>query len=130
MSVARAIVTLAALRVRLPFALALRPLDRVVTSAERGPAVDLDDPALTTAIEVVERWVRFARVVPDTCLYRALARWAVLRRAGRPVRFVMGVREGGADLVGHAWVEEHGAPLGEVLDAAYVVTYVHPASER
>jgi hypothetical protein len=49
-----------------------------------------------------------------TCLFRTLARYAVLRRAGKPVQFTMGVRRasGGAngDVDGHAWLELDGVP--------------------
>ena len=129
LSEGHAMLALMGLRLRLPVALALWPLDRVVAHAASGPRVRIDDAGLPASFARVERWLSGVRVVPDTCLYRALSRWAVLRRSGRRVRFVMGVREDGAELAGHAWVEEHGAALGEELDAAYVVTYAYPASE-
>jgi hypothetical protein len=119
---ARTTLALIALRVRLPILVRVQPLDRVVARATRGGALRAADPT----IERVERAISRARVVPDTCLYRALARFAVLRRSGRDVRFVMGVKDDGNDLTGHAWIEEDGAPLGEALDADYSITYAHP----
>jgi hypothetical protein len=68
--------------------------------------------------------------VPDTCLYRALARYGVLRSAGYPARFVMAINpaSGGkeADIAGHAWVELDGEPYGETVDPDLVVTYSYP----
>ena len=37
---------------------------------------------VTSALSASERIVERLRLVPDTCLYRALARYALLRRAG------------------------------------------------
>ena len=48
------------------------------------------------------------------CLPRALAMYAALRHQGWNVDFVSGVRRNAAGLVGHAWVEEDGAPLREL----------------
>lgn len=119
---ARTTLALLSLRVRLPVLVRMLPLDRVVSSALRGATLHAEEPA----IERVERALSRTRVVPDTCLYRALARFAVLRRSGRRVRFVMGVKDDGRELTGHAWVEEDGTPLGEALDADYAITYAHP----
>jgi Transglutaminase-like superfamily len=86
--------------------------------------------AVEQAVAASERFVERLRVVPDTCLYRSLARYAMLRRAGHPVRFVMGLdaRRCAHEIVGHAWVELHGSPLGEELDPGLSVTFTYPRS--
>ena len=55
-------------------------------------------------------------------------RFAVLSRAGVPVRFVMGVRrdDDGSELTGHAWLEYRGTPLGETVDPRFRVTFAYP----
>lgn len=64
-----------------------------------------------------------------TCLYRALARYAVLRRTGMQVTFVMGIGPRGVDDDGHAWVEVEGAPFEEPHDVRqYLVTFRYPPS--
>lgn len=80
------------------------------------------------AVEASERLLERLRVVPDTCLYRSLARYAVLRGAGHPARFVMGLDPKKRDIEGHAWVELHGEPVGETLEPGLTVTFSYPAS--
>ena len=92
-------------------------------SPTRIPLPTVED-ALLTAEKVLER----LRVVPDTCLYRSLARYAVLRGAGHPARFVMGLSQRAPEITGHAWVELDGAPMGETLDDDMVITYAYPQS--
>lgn len=94
--------------------------DAPSSSSPREPA------SLAPAVALAEALLTRLRVVPDTCLYRSLGRFAALRRAGIPVRFVMGVRRDGGELVGHAWLEYRGTPLGEAVDPDYVVTYSFP----
>jgi hypothetical protein len=50
-----------------------------------------------------------------SCLPRALAIYAALRRQGWVVEFVSGVRRDPTGLHGHAWVEEDGSLLRELL---------------
>jgi hypothetical protein len=66
-----------------------------------------------------------------TCLYRSLAGFAALRDAGADVRFVIGVRVEGGDVVAHAWIEERGEPVGEPQDPRdrFAVAFVHPPRE-
>ena len=80
------------------------------------------EDALLAAEKVIER----LRVVPDTCLYRSLARYAVLRSAGHPARFVMGLSPRAPEIEGHAWIELDGAPMGETVDDDMVITYAYP----
>jgi hypothetical protein len=66
--------------------------------------VALPVEVLERDVRRVERWLGRAPLLPNTCLYRALGRYAVLTRAGLPAVFLMGVpRRGEGD--GHAWVE-------------------------
>ena len=63
----------------------------------------------------------------STCLYRALARYAVLRRTGLDATFVMGVGPRGVHDEGHAWVEVEGEPFVEPTDVSkYAVTFRYP----
>jgi len=77
-------------------------------------------------LSAAQRIVAHLRGVPDTCLYRSLARYAILRRAGHPVRFVMALDPKKA--AGHAWIELDGAPLGEEIDPSLTVTFTYPDS--
>src|SRR5215470_17113738 len=72
--------------------------------------------------EAVARRLR----VPDTCLYRAMVRFAGLRAAGLEPRFRMGVRRDAPE-VGHAWVELAGAPVGEKVDPRLIATFTFPS---
>lgn len=85
-------------------------------------------PTVEDALLAAEKVIEHLRVVPDTCLYRSLARYAVLRSAGHPVRFVMGLSPRDPDITGHAWVELDGAPMGETVDDDMVITYAYPCS--
>jgi hypothetical protein len=85
--------------------------------------LDVVEDALATSQRIVGK---LRGAVPDTCLYRSLARYALLRRAGHPVRFVMGLDPKDPSVVGHAWVELDGAPLGEDVPEGYTVTFAYP----
>ncbi len=65
---------------------------------------------------------------PTTCLYRSLAGFASLRGAGEPVRFVVGVRVDGGEVVAHAWLERDGEPVGEPTDPrpSFAVAFAYP----
>lgn len=88
---------------------------------------------LSDAMEIGEALVRHApRAVrpPSTCLYRALARYAVSHEAGLHPTFVIGVRPDAATLeddaaLGHAWIEIDGAPAPPELLAPHVVSLRH-----
>ena len=66
------------------------PLFDMLTKAQGGNAMDaghwerlVRSLALDDAQALLSR-LRLVRVVPDTCLYRSLARYSILRRAGHP----------------------------------------------
>jgi hypothetical protein len=88
--------------------------------------------------ERVERWALSAvdrllwrwPFVPNTCLYRAAARYCALRDLGYPVRFVMGVRSDGGELVGHAWIEVDGVVFEERQPLNFRPTFVYPEDVR
>jgi len=119
------------LRLGLPFWMERESLPSLLERLSRGPLepapLDLVEEALSRADVLAQH----APFVPSTCLYRSLARYALLCRSGFSAAFVMGIekktRDQG-DLKGHAWVEIDGTPLGEEIDAGLVVTYRYPGS--
>jgi Transglutaminase-like superfamily len=101
-------------------------LGEIEADAPSTPGGAPDREALF-ALRVAESLVRRARVIPDTCLYRALGRYALLRREGYRAVFVLGlraVRDGGK---GHAWIEVDGAPFQETIGPELVDTLRYPA---
>lgn len=117
------------LRIRLARRVPRFPLPRILEELTprhlRPVAVPL--PEVWRVIRLVEALCRRMPFLPDSCLYRALTRYALLRRSGHAARFVMGMDpRARADLTAHAWVDLHGAPYQEALDARMVVTYVYP----
>lgn len=118
------------LRIRLLRQVPSVPLPRILQELTPAhlPPTALTPSEIWRVLRVVEGFYRRTRFMPDTCLYRALTRYALLRRSGHAATFVMGMdpraRE---DLTAHAWVELEGAPYQETLDPRLVVTYVYPA---
>jgi hypothetical protein len=92
----------------------------------QSSSASVGDDRLWQLISAAELFVSRLRYVPNTCLYRSLARYAILRRHGHDVRFVMGLRHDGDDVTGHAWLERDGRPLRESVDPRLVVTYSYP----
>jgi hypothetical protein len=84
----------------------LRRLDR---ASPRGRE-PIDNVRL--AIRTGEAIARLALPKYDTCLYRALARYALARRSGHQAVFVLGVAHDAAE-PGHAWIEIDGGPWME-----------------
>ena len=87
----------------------------------------------TRDLPVLERWVSRFGALPDTCLYRAVARYVLLRSAGVVPRLCVGATAdhvSDAGLVGHAWIELDGAPFLEPDDprARFTTTWSHPAT--
>jgi hypothetical protein len=117
------------LRIRLVRRVPSVPLPRILEELTpvHLPPVAMTAPEIWQVVRLVEAFCRRTRVMPDTCLHRALTRYALLRRSGHAAKFVMGmdprVRD---DLTAHAWVELDGAPFQEALDVRLVVTYVYP----
>jgi hypothetical protein len=116
-----------AVRLRLGSLVARRSLpDLLATLTPRETAPLPLDEAID-ALAASERVIERLRVVPDTCLYRSLARYALLRRAGHAARFVMGLDPRARDIEGHAWVEIAGEPVGEEIEPGLAVTFAFPS---
>lgn len=116
------------LRYRVPSRYEHLEFDRLIDELDALPRVGTVDPMLS------ERWMRIGesfahRLWPstDTCLFRALSRYALLRQFGVSAHFVMGV-DPHEPQSGHAWVELAGRAWAETLEAELVVTFRHPAS--
>ncbi len=103
-----------------------RSLPGVLASITPSKSSPLPRDEAERAIAIAESIVSRARVLPDTCLYRSLARYAALRRAGHAARFVMAVANSEPEIEGHAWVEIDGIPVGETLDPGLTITYSFP----
>ena len=74
--------------------------------------VPLDDAALARWVDRVLHALRGPW--HHTCLRRATVLYGLLRRAGRPVELVIGVRRDAAGRVAaHAWLERDAAPYLE-----------------
>ncbi len=117
------------LRLRLPGWIERESFPSAIRRAERSmPRLAMPAARVEGIAERVDRIVREYHLAPSTCLYRAMARYAVLRAAGLQVCFVMGVVPGQDDLAGHAWVEVGGRPYGEELRPGIVVTFSHPGA--
>lgn len=77
------------------------------------------------ALERLERVVTRVRFVPNTCLFRSLGRYALLRHAGLEPRLFLGLHPDSSEMDGHAWVEVCGQPVLEAAPPEYVVTFEH-----
>lgn len=80
-------------------------------------------------LRLVEPMVARLPGVPNTCLYRSLARYAVLRRAGCAAQFFVALPPAGPSESGHAWIQIDGRPY-DTADAqqslGMVVTFRYP----
>ncbi len=128
---ARRVAELVALRLAWPRRLAGQPLDELLADLSARPisvsAIGLHRSDLLRA----ERGVTRLPSVPGTCLYRALARYALLHRSGASPTFVMAVDKRGIAQSGHAWVELDGTPFEETEDVTrYAVTLRYRAGAR
>lgn len=109
---------------RAPFDALLRALD-----GHRGRGGELS-AVLVAAIVRGERAAERIPFLPKTCLFRSLARFAVLRARGINAAFVMGLpRDGVGD--GHAWVEVAGVAVLDDEDlSSMTVTFCYPPAAR
>jgi len=122
---ARALATRLRLRARVRDASLPELLRELTPETVEPKSLALVEDALSTCQSIVAR----LGVVPDTCLYRSLGRYAALRRAGHPVRFVMALDpKNKGEIVGHAWLELDGVPLGEVVEPGLAVTFSYPST--
>jgi hypothetical protein len=114
---------LVALRCALPLAMRMFPLPMLL----RLVAPRRVSTSSARAGHAIARSEKLARRlhVPDTCLYRAMARFVGLRAAGIDARFRMGVCRDDIDLA-HAWVDVGGVPVGEPANERLAPTYAFP----
>ena len=123
------------LRRRLPRMLEEEPLDAILARLEAwrpsrrsGPArTPSTRRALDESIRATEALITRLHLATDTCLYRSMGRFALLRSHGVPAVFCMGVKPPPNSVDGHAWVEDESGPYGEEIeDGRYVITFWHP----
>jgi hypothetical protein len=90
-------------------------LDELLRDLEAEPrsARPLSVDELARAIRTAERLAPRLSDTPNTCLYRALSRYALLGSHAHRASFVLGVATR-ADDPGHAWIEISGEPFLEV----------------
>lgn len=108
------------------------PIDALLRSLprEERSASATNTASLLASIARTERWIERARVIPNTCLYRSLARFAVLRERGLQPRFVMAMPASGSGS-GHAWIElDDVAVLDDEDLSTMVVTFCYPPRDR
>jgi hypothetical protein len=121
---------LTAFRLLAPRWFAQKPLDTLLAEQRRRPLEPAAGELRTLERDVarVEALLARARSLPGSCLYRALARYALLRRRGYDACFVLGVDARGLEQPGHAWVEVFTRPFAEHDDLSrYRVTFRYPA---
>jgi hypothetical protein len=119
----------------LPSRLSREPLDALLGSLTPSPA---RSPIGARAASCLRRdllraelAIRYVPWLASTCLFRALARYALLRRTGMDATFVMGLGPGGIADDGHAWVEVGGKPFEELGDVSqFAVTFRYPSAEN
>jgi hypothetical protein len=127
--VAFAVGTLIVARLHCQWALPRYPLPKVLellTPSRSG--LQLEPAELALAVRVSESLCARLRL-PNTCLYRALSRWVLLRSLGRRAQFVVALdSELGGDQA-HAWVEDEGKAFLENVHPRHVVMYRHPSDD-
>lgn len=102
------------IRFRLPRLLASEPLDTLVQDLGRSsPSSALGFDDTLSVIRVAEAFLARCPGVANTCLYRALGRFAVLRAEGLSVEVVIGMRDDGSHEKGHAWILVDGVAFDE-----------------
>lgn len=89
------------------------PLDRVLATLDASPGerIETDSATVARALAPTERVLSRLLRSTDTCMFRALARFAALSALGTRAVFVLGAPIG--DQAGHAWVEIDGRPFME-----------------
>lgn len=95
---------------------------------------ELDLELLLVASEALLRRLPAPLSPPSTCLYRAIARYAMAVELGFTPTLVIGLRPDAAvrpaasisdDVLGHAWIEIDGAPVPREAISSYVVSMRH-----
>jgi hypothetical protein len=83
--------------------------------ANAGDRADGDADRAARTERLVRVAARYCLWRPS-CLPRSLTLWRLLRRQGIETELRIGVRKQFSRLDAHAWVEHHGAPLGDAHD--------------
>ena len=126
----RASIQLLWLRLRLPRLVATESLDTLLAGLTAGVvaggAQSGNFAALERALDSAEAVANRMPLLPNTCLYRCLARYALFRRHGFAADFVMAISPQGPDQDGHAWLELDGKPYREERAADFLVSFRYP----
>lgn len=114
------------LRIALPFLVKRRALPGLLAWLDSPGSLDASGAEGTRRLAA--QLFRPLRLWPTTCLYRALGSYALLRAAGQEVRFVIGVRKEGEELLAHAWLERDGVTIVGAPGPGqeYAVAYAWP----
>ncbi|MCC6214044.1 MAG: lasso peptide biosynthesis protein [Polyangiaceae bacterium] len=103
-----------------------RPLDTLVRAlGRRRTRAPLPATELAEVVRQADRLISRLRVVPDTCLFRSLARFGLAARwlgHGPAVVFRMGLPASGSG-PGHAWLTLDGAAWLEPTPAEMLETF-------
>ncbi len=130
MRAARLSAELVLYRLRLPRKLRDESLTEILGEALAGLSHDAasgePDPSARVALRAAESLVSRSRIVANTCLYRALGRYRLFRRAGYRAVFVMAIRRDEDGGEGHAWIEFDGVPWRERVAPELIVTLRYP----
>ena len=129
-----ACVALFRLRRRLPDMLEAEPLDVLLgrlSAGSRWRRRPLHRERLEVSISATEAVLTRLGLASNTCLYRSMGRYALLRSHGIPVIFVMGIGQPPDTATGHAWLEDDAGPYREkIKQDQYIVTFCHPPDAR
>lgn len=117
-------------RLRLPALLVTRSLDDLLADFSVRTSAASSFRSLERALDQAEALTERLPLIPRTCLYRCIARYALFRRYGFPVEFVMGISPNGPDEDGHAWLEFEGEPYREPRAQEFVVAFRFPSRAR
>ena len=112
-------------RIRIALLLRTRPLDQCLDALHPVSAPPPDYTADEVG-EITERLLRNRRRPRTTCLQRALARYALLRRLGRHPTFLIGIDPARAEIEGHAWILLEGEPFWETEALDCTPTFRYP----
>jgi hypothetical protein len=97
-----------------------------LTPRHRPPRFRQVPRSVAGAIVAVDAVVARTPVGPQTCLFRALARYAALRQARVDATFCMGIEPNAPTVAAHAWVEVGGVAVFEAEEPCYLETFRWP----
>lgn len=99
-----------------------------LTPQHRPPCFRQVPRSVGATIGAVDAVVARTPVGPQTCLFRALARYAALRQARVDATFCMGIVPNAPAVAAHAWVEVGGVAVFEAEEPRYVETFRWPTT--